>query len=156
MKSNSRKHTAIGWLEAAYRQIILICIRVTMNEHKWAVRFFVVHRHIKTVSCHQGGKLQLNRTQERTVFQVKKAGLAHVLHPCTSLANFRLLEAHPCARTPSEHSEWPRTCLALLAISVFSLQTKTTVSHMYTVGQKTCHFVFDYNSGVSWSIFLCQ
>jgi len=29
----------------------------------------------------------------------------------------------------------------------------TAIPSLYTVNHKTCHFVFEYNSGVSWSIF---
>jgi len=62
---------------------------------------------------------------EHTIFQVKKASLANVFHPRTTLAHLSLLEAHSCTGTPPEDSERTCTSLAFLAISVFGLQTQT-------------------------------
>ena len=85
------------------------------------------HNYRRTIVLINNQVLLFNSTRVLTIFQVKKAGLAHVLHPCTTLANFRLLEAHPRTRTPSEDSEWARTRLTLLAISVFSLQIQAAI-----------------------------
>lgn len=56
----------------------------------------------------------------QAVLQVEKASLTDVFDLGASLADLRLLEAHPGARAPSEHSEGPLADLALLSVLLLS------------------------------------
>lgn len=54
--------------------------------------------------------------RRQAILQVEKTSLTNIFQLTAGLADFSLLETHPCTGAPPKHSEWPRTDLALLAV----------------------------------------
>lgn len=71
------------------------------------------NEHLINMSVDARGWRATVLTQETssTVLQVQQAGLTNVFHLTAGLTHFRLLKAHPDARTPAEHGEGTRTDL---------------------------------------------
>jgi hypothetical protein len=85
------------------------------------VELFIDVRLGQVVFDSQGLVSNLNR---QSIFQVKETRLTNIFQTGTRLTNFRLLETHSGARTPSEDGKGPVANFALFAKPLLCLQTK--------------------------------
>lgn len=76
-----------------------------------------------------------------TILQVQETRLTNVLHLTAGLTDLRLLETHPCAGTPSEHSEGSSTDLKGINTKINTL----------VYNRRDCIlFLFRLNKGKLW------
>jgi len=90
---------------------------------------------------------------ERTAHYDCAMCIAEMLHNTSAHTVLLIFPFPPEQHHCSDEAKWRLGCCCFKAVAYVTLDTLYTV--FYTVShKKTCHFVFDYNSCISWSNFI--